>query len=237
MTMRATTIRFSEDVWELVEQEARRQGISTAQLIRDAAVLRVAYLTGKRGDDDAAAGLAAAATADGPARRGAGTRPAAVADPRRLASLRATALLDTPREAAFDRLAGLAARLLDAPIALVTLVDEDRQFFKSCPGLPSPWAERRETPLSHSVCQHVVDRRRPLVSGDLRDDPALRDNLAIPDIGVVAYAGVPLVRPDGQVVGSLCAIDTRPRHWTADQVEILEDLAGSVVSEIELRTR
>jgi GAF domain-containing protein len=158
-----------------------------------------------------------------------------VADTRRLASLRATGLLDTPRDEAFDRLSGLAARLLDAPIALVTLVDEDRQFFKSCTGLPSPWAERRETPLSHSFCQHVVDRRRPLVLNDAREDPVLRDNLAVPEIGVVAYAGVPLTRPDGQVLGSLCAIDTKPRHWTPDQVQILSDLASSVVSEIELR--
>jgi hypothetical protein len=233
--MRATTIRFNEDLWELLEQEARRQGVSTAQLIRDAAVLRVAYLTGRRGDDEAAAGLATIAGAGGEARRGAGARPAGVTDARRLASLRATGLLDTPREEAFDRLSGLAARLLDVPIALVTLVDEDRQFFKSCAGLPSPWAERRETPLSHSVCQYVVDRRKALVVGDLREDPALRDSLAIPELGVVAYAGVPLTRPDGQVLGSLCAIDTRPRHWTPDQVQILEDLGRSVVSEIELR--
>ena len=72
-------------------------------------------------------------------------------DPRRLAALRAIALLDTPTENAFDRLSRLAARFTNSPIALVTLVDADRQFFKSCVGLPEPWNTAREKPLSHSL--------------------------------------------------------------------------------------
>ncbi len=236
MAMRATTIRFSEDVWELLEREARRQGVSSAQLIRDAAVMRVAYLAGQRGDDEAAAGLARV-TADGPAgRRPAGSRSPAVTDPGRLASLRATGLLDSPVEEDFDRLARLAARLLDAPVALITLVDADRQVLKSAPGLTaSPWAEQRETSLSHSICQHVVERQSPLIVEDLREHPVLRDSLAIPDLDIIAYAGVPLTRPDGYVMGSLCVTDREPRHWTSDQVRTLEDLAQSVVTEIELR--
>lgn len=230
--MRATTIRFSEDVWELLEREAKRQGVSTAQLIRDAAVLRVAYLSGRRGDDEATAGLAPHLDVR---RRAPDAPPPGVVDPRRLASLRATGLLDSPPEAAFDRLVQLAARLADAPRALVTLVDEDRQFFKASVGLPAPWAERRETPLTHSLCQHVVDDQRPLVAPDTREDPRLRDSQAIADLGAVAYAGVPLRRPDGQVLGTLCVLDDRPRHWTADQVRTLEDLASSVVTEIEVR--
>ena len=238
MAMRATTIRFSEDVWELLEREARRQGVSSAQLIRDAAVMRVAYLAGQRGDDETATGLARIA-ADSPAgRRPAGSRPPALTDPERLASLRATGLLDSPPEEDFDRLARLAARLLDAPMALVTLVDADRQLLKSSPGLTvSPWAETREMSLSHSICQHVVERQKPLVVDDLREHPVLRDSLAIPDLGVVAYAGVPITRLDGHVMGSLCVTDSEPRHWTSDQVQTLEDLAHSVVSEIELRAR
>ena len=239
MPMRATTVRFSEDQWDLLEREARRQGVSTAQLVRDAAILRVAFLMGKRGDPEAEATLerlAAAAASESRSARAAAV-PANVIDPTRLAGVRATRLLDGERDPAFDRLADLAARLLDAPVALVTLVDADRQFFVSCPGLGGPFAEARETPLSHSFCQHVVDRREPLVISDAREDPLLRENLAIPDLGVVAYLGVPLVAPGGQVVGSFCVIDHRPRHWTPDQVRLLADLAASVESEIALRAR
>jgi len=236
MAMRATTIRFSEDVWELLEREARRQGVSSAQLIRDAAVMRVAYLAGQRGDDEAAAGLARVSAEAPSGRRPAGSRAPALTDPGRLASLRATGLLDSPPEEDFDRLARLAARLLDAPVALITLVDADRQFLKSAPGLTaSPWAETRETSLSHSICRHVVERQKPLVVDDLREHPVLRDSLAIPDLDIVAYAGVPLTRPDGHIMGSLCVTDRQPRHWMTDQVRTLEDLAHSVVTEMELR--
>src|ERR671914_2989559 len=109
-------------------------------------------------------------------------------DPRRLDALRTSGLLDTPSEEAFDRLTRLVTRLLDVPVALVTLVDGDRQFFKSCVGLPEPWAARRETPLSHSFCQYTVTTGEPLVIDDAREHPELRDNLGIPEIGIVAYA-------------------------------------------------
>jgi GAF domain-containing protein len=237
--MRATTVRFSEDQWELLEREARRQGVSTAQLVRDAAVLRVGFLMGRRGDPEAEAtlaSLAAAATADASRARAAAV-PAAVRDPARLRALRATGLLDAPADPAFDRLAALAARLLDAPVALVSFVDADRQVFGACPGLAAPWDERGETPLSHSVCQHVVDRRATVAIGDARAEPLLEGNLAVPDLDVVAYLGAPLVLDDGAAIGSLCVIDHRPRHWTGDQVALLEDLAASVVSEVRLRGR
>ena len=81
---------------------------------------------------------------------------AALLDPARLAQLSRLRLLDTPPEEPFDRLTRLAARTLGAPVALVSLVDDRRQFFKSAHGLPEPWASQRETPLTHSFCQHVV---------------------------------------------------------------------------------
>jgi signal transduction histidine kinase len=159
----------------------------------------------------------------------------ALAEPERLAALRATALLDTPAEAAFDRLTRLAARLLDAPVSLVTLVDADRQFFKSCIGLPEPWASARQTPLSHSFCQHAVELRQPLVIEDAREHPLVRENLAIRDLAVIAYAGIPLATADGLVLGSFCVIDRVPRRWTDEEIATLADLAASVVTEIELR--
>ncbi|MDX6725604.1 MAG: hypothetical protein QOK49_409, partial [Baekduia sp.] len=160
--------------------------------------------------------------------------PAIVRAPERLAALRRIGLLDTPPEEAFDRLTRLARRLLDAPVALVALVDEDRQFFKSALGLPEPWATKRETPLTHSVCQHALDSTEPLVIEDARTDPLYRDSLAIPDLGVVGYAGVPLITAAGQALGTLCVIDHRPRRWTDEQIETLRTLGASVLTEIEL---
>ena len=159
---------------------------------------------------------------------------AALAEPGRLAALARAGLMGTEAEPSFDRLTRLATRFLGVPVALVSLVDAERQFFKSCVGLPSPWAERRETPLSHSFCQHVVATGEPLVVRDARLDPILGDNLAIPDIGVVAYLGIP-VRVDGHVIGSFCAIDGEPRDWTEGDVATMRDLADSVVSEVRLR--
>lgn len=158
----------------------------------------------------------------------------AVRDPSRLAALRRTTLLDSPTDQAFDRLTQLATKIFHVPISLVTLVDGDRQFFKSCTGLPEPWASRRGTPLTHSFCQYTVATNEPLVVEDAREHPLLFDNLAIPDLGVIAYAGIPLVTSEGNVLGSFCVIDDRPRRWTPDEIGILRELATSVVTEIEL---
>jgi PAS domain S-box-containing protein len=157
-----------------------------------------------------------------------------LADPGRLAALRRANLLDTAAEEAFDRLARLAARLLGAPIALVTLVDRDRQFLKACLGLPEPWASARQLPLSHSLCQRLLVTGQPLVIGDAHQDPLAHGNKAVSEFGVAAYLGIPL-RLAGQVLGSLCVADRRPRDWTEDDVAALADVAGLVMTEIELR--
>ena len=158
-----------------------------------------------------------------------------ITDPARLASLRALALLDAPPIERLDRVTRLTSSILKAPVSLITLVDADRQFFASAAGLPEPWASRRQTPLSYSFCQHVVTDGTPLVIADARVHPRVHENLAVRDLGVVAYAGVPLTLPNGATVGSLCAIDRVSRVWTADELQTLEDLAASVMSEIELR--
>ena len=232
--MRATTVRFSEDLWQLLDDESTRQGVSAAQFVRDAAIVRLAFLAGRRGDSDSEQSIEA--LAERAARRHHGSRASASAvhAPERLAELRRSGLLDSPPQESFDRLTRLTATVLNVPVALVSLVDRDRQFFKSCVGLAQPWSAERQTPLSHSFCQHVVESRRPLVISDAREHPLLRDNPAIRDLGVIAYAGAPLITPDGHVLGTLCAIDHQPRHWTTEQVEILCNLAGSVLSEIQL---
>jgi GAF domain len=233
--MRATTVRFGDDLWGMLELESARHGLSAAQFVRDATILRIAYLAAERGDPQAQttlARVAAGALAERPV-----SRPPGVDDPARLAALRATGLLDAPAQPALDRLARLAARILNAPVALVSLVDRDRQVFAGCIGLHEPWASRRETPLTHSLCQHVVASREPLVLSDVREHPGLRESLAVRDLDVIAYAGIPLITERGHVLGTLCAVDHRPRTWTSDQLDVLRDLAAAVVTEIRAGTR
>ncbi len=155
--------------------------------------------------------------------------------PTRLQRLRQLAILDTPQEESFDALSRLATMILEAPTALVSIVDRDRQFFKSCIGLPEPWNSQRETPLSHSFCKHVVATAEPLIVEDARENALVMENLAISDMNVIAYLGIPLVLSDGVVLGSFCVIDSQPRQWTERQVSIMTDLAGRVITELELR--
>ena len=233
--MRATTVRFSEDLWELLDEESTIQGISAAQFVRDATIVRLAFLAGRRGDSESEQSIEAIAERAARRQRSEG-ESTAVRAPERLRELHRSLLLDSPPEESFDRLTRLTSSVLNVPVALVSLVDSDRQFFKSCLGLPQPWAAQRQTPLSHSFCQHVVESRQALVVSDAREHPLLRNNPAIRDLGIIAYAGAPLISPNGQVLGTLCAIDHQPRHWTTEQVEILSNLAGSVLSEIQLHT-
>lgn len=155
----------------------------------------------------------------------------------RLDALRASRLLDSPTEPTFDRLTKLVTTALRVPVALVSLVDEDRQFFKSQVGLPEPWATQRQTPLSHSFCQHVTESAKPLVISDARENPLVRDNLAIRDLKVIAYAGVPIRDQTGFVLGALCAIDGKPRDWSSEDLEVLTAVSMQVSVEIELRAK
>ena len=230
MPHRSTTVRFDDDLWELLAQESAAGGVSAAQFVRDAAILRLGFLAERRGSDRARTTLGGLA-ANSRDRRVA-VHPA-VLDERRLDALRRTGLLDSAPDPTFDRLTRIASRVLHAPVALVSLVDRDRQFFKSCLGLPEPWGQERETPLSHSFCQHVVISRRPLVIRDAREHPDLRDSLAIPDLGVVAYLGVPLITRSGEALGSLCVIDNRPRDWTAEEIALVTELADAVSEAIQ----
>lgn len=159
---------------------------------------------------------------------------ATLSDPARLAALHAALLLDSAAEPEFDRLTRLAQRLLAVPTALISLVDDRRQFFKSCIGLNGWPAEQRGTPLSHSFCQHVVHSGEPLAIADARVDALLRTNLATTELDVVAYLGVPLRSRDGHVLGTLCAVDTVVRAWTDEDVAAMSDLAEGVMTEIVL---
>jgi DNA-binding CsgD family transcriptional regulator len=160
----------------------------------------------------------------------------ALNDRLRLQELADLRLLDTPTEEPFDRLTRVAAQALGAPIALVSLVDDHRQFFKSACGLTEPLASIRETPLSHSFCQYVVASSAPLIVGNARIHPLVCRNMAVTELGVVAYLGIPLALPHGMTLGSFCVVDTEPRHWSTDDRQIMTALASAVISEIALRS-
>ena len=155
----------------------------------------------------------------------------------RLASLSRSGLMDSAAEPAFDRLTILAAELLRVPVALVSLVDERRQFFKSCVGLPEPWSTDRETPLSHSFCQLAVISEEPLIIDDARNDDRVCNNLAVRDLGVIAYLGVPIHGDDGAVLGSFCVIDVVARQWSEAELASVTRLCECVETEIHLRAR
>jgi diguanylate cyclase (GGDEF)-like protein len=159
----------------------------------------------------------------------------AIADNARLSALRELGILDTDPEAEFDRFTALTAELLQTPVSTITLIDHDRQFWKSAYGITGSWAEARGTPLSHSLCQEPVTTGCPLVLSDLRADRKHTDCLALSALDVVAYAGMPLVLADGFAVGALCAIDHEPHEWDARDLRILSDLAQMVSSMLDLR--
>ena len=158
-------------------------------------------------------------------------------DPHRLAALEKLGLTDKEPESGFDRLTDLATQVLKTPVALVSLVDDKRQLFKSCVGLPEPYATSQETPLSHSFCKHVVQTGEPLIVSDSREHPELKLNPAVADLGVIAYAGMPLLSSDGHRLGSFCVIDKAPRDWTEEDVRILRCMANCVQTEIASKDR
>ncbi|MEX6507532.1 sensor histidine kinase [Jiella sp. M17.18] len=149
--------------------------------------------------------------------------------------LGAADLIESGPDEAFDRVTRLVARILGVPVALVSILDVDRQVFSGATGLAEPFATSRQTPRSHSFCQYVVASGEPLVVADARIDPLVQDNPAIEALGVVAYLGLPLKTPSGEVIGTLCAIDHQPRQWTAADRETVQDLLAILSSELALR--
>jgi serine phosphatase RsbU (regulator of sigma subunit) len=146
----------------------------------------------------------------------------------RLQALAGLNILDTPREERFDRIVRLAQRLFDVPTALITLVDEDRQFHKAEVGFGA-----RELPRDQSFCSHALGSPDPMVVTDAEHDDRFRDNpLVTAENGVRFYAGQPVSTPAGVAVGALCILDSRPREISDAQLEMLQELARFV--EVEL---
>ncbi|CAG9255705.1 diguanylate cyclase [Burkholderia cepacia] len=146
----------------------------------------------------------------------------------RLDTLHSLSILDTPPEERFDRLTRLARRLFNVPIALVSLVDDDRQWFKSHAGL-----DVTQTSRDVSFCSHALLADNTMVIQDALNDDRFHDNPLVTGApGIRFYAGRPLVAPNGAPIGTLCLIDTRPRSLEADELALLGDLAHMTEREI-----
>ena len=157
-----------------------------------------------------------------------------ITDPVRLGALRSTQLMDSEPEESFDRITRLAARFLGTPLALVNLVDDRRQYAKSCV-VPEGWPFGPEASMADSYCKWAVATGKVVRVTDARTDPRVVSSSFVTDPGLISYLGVPLATSEGCVLGSLCVAAFEPREWTDDDADILRDLAAAVSTEIELR--
>ncbi len=152
-------------------------------------------------------------------------------DDARVAALHRLDVLDTAVEEPFEKIVSLIRTVLGVPMATVTLVDRDRQWFKARLGL-----DQQETPRAVSFCTHTIQQREPLVVIDARSDPRFATSpLVLGPPCIRSYAGIPLRTPEGYNIGSLCAMDTRPREFSASDIAILQNFANIVCDELELR--
>ena len=148
----------------------------------------------------------------------------------RLAALRGLGLLDTPKEERFDRLCRIAAKVFDVPIAIVSLVDSNRQWFKSCIGL-----DATQTGRDVSFCGHTILERETLIIPDAREDERFRDNPLVTGAPHIRFYAGHIVRGPGQhPLGTLCLIDSKPRQFNAEERKLHADLAAVVERELNL---
>ncbi|WP_018332660.1 PP2C family protein-serine/threonine phosphatase [Actinomycetospora chiangmaiensis] len=159
----------------------------------------------------------------------------AIASTTRVEAVAATGLLDTEPEEAFDRLTRLASALLDAPMVFVTLVDERRSYWKSTTGFDAGPPEQRQNHVEESFCQFVVSAGAEQVIPDTRADHRTRGMAAVDALDIGAWVGLPIRSADGEVLGTFCAMDTRRRDWSEQDLEVLRTLAQAAGGEIALR--
>ena len=149
----------------------------------------------------------------------------------RLAALNRYAILDSEPEEAFDDLVVLAAHVCKTPMALLSLVDDHRQWFKSAVGV-----QIKETPKEISVCAHAIQQSELFIVPDMLEDARFRDNpLVTGDPRLRFYAGAPLVNEDGFALGTLCVVDREPRELDEEQKDSLKALSRLALRQMELR--
>ncbi len=156
-------------------------------------------------------------------------------NPRRLRALAETCLVNSPPEDSFDRYTRLCSSLLGVPVAAAVLVEADKLYFKSRYFLGKVPLMGLSGPVTQSFCQNVVIDEKAFVVEDCRENERTRDSLAVTQLHIRAYAGLPLRNPEGEILGSFCAVDFQPRAWTERDLRQLEDLRNGVESEIALR--
>jgi diguanylate cyclase (GGDEF)-like protein len=149
----------------------------------------------------------------------------------RLATLRALNLLDTPLQQRFERVTRMVCRLLDVPIAHFNLLDEDRQHLKSVQGLSAV-----DVPMEGAFCTHTIHEDRMLLIPNASLDARFHDNPFVTGrfLNIGFYVGCPVHAPNGLPIGTLCAIDTKPRDLTEDQLAIMQDLVGMIETELHV---
>ena len=152
-------------------------------------------------------------------------------EPQRLEAVRRYEILDSPPDGGFDRITALAARLFDVPICIISIVDEDRIWFKSHHGIDVEQIDREP-----GLCASAILHGEPWIVNDARTDPrTLANPLVCGELGLQFYAAIPLTTSDGYKLGTFNIIDTEPRELTDDETRTLEDLAAIVMDELELR--
>jgi PAS domain S-box-containing protein len=161
----------------------------------------------------------------------------ALRNERRVRAVDDLGMFGTPPEEVFDRLTRLAVRVLHTPIGALTLLDAERQYFKSQIGLPPGIAAARQTPAAESFCRRVVAADAPVAIEDARADELLRSSPLVSDHGWISYAGVPVRASGGYVVGGLCVADHAARVWHSEDLELLTELASIATAELAVRGR
>jgi serine phosphatase RsbU (regulator of sigma subunit) len=161
--------------------------------------------------------------------------PPEVFDPVRLAAVRATGLLDTAPEDSFDELTRLAATIAKVPLAFITVVDDTRSYWKSAIGMDIADLSRRQNPVLNSFCKYLIGTGGPVVIDDIAADVRVRDNPAVKELDIGAWAGYPIYGRSGKIVGGFFVISHEPRKWSEWELQTLSTLSRAASKEIALR--
>ena len=160
-----------------------------------------------------------------------------IQDPNRIAAVRELGVLNARLHEPLDRLTRRAARAVDAPVASISLLDGEHEYFVSAHGVPATGAAPLQCPVQRSICQFTVAGGAPLPITDVRAVSGIPGPIVLGGQEIVAYLGVPLRLDDGHVVGALCVVDGRPREWSEPEIAVLTELAGEIVEFLSLRTQ